>query len=85
MSIEKWIPGRYIVLGTDGFGLSESRPDLREHFEVSAEYIAYAACAGLHKDGKLSIEELQALATKLNIKPGKPNPAVAGPANYRNG
>jgi len=84
MSIEKWIPGRYIVLGTDGFGLSESRPDLREHFEVSAEYIAYAACAGLYRDDKMSLEALQKLAGKLGINPEKPNPAIAGPAQYPN-
>jgi len=82
MSIEKWVPGTYMALGTDGFGLSESRPDLREHFEVSAEYIAYAALAGLHKDGKLPLEQLLEQAKTLGIRPDKPNPAIDGPAQY---
>jgi len=82
MSIEKWVPGTYTVLGTDGFGISESRPDLREHFEVSAEYIAYAALFSLHKDGLLSLEELKKQAETLGIRSDKPNPAFAGPAQY---
>jgi pyruvate dehydrogenase E1 component len=45
--IAPWIPGPYVVLGTDGFGLSEGRPELRDHFEISAEWIVFAALAGL--------------------------------------
>ena len=45
LSISRWIPGPYTVLGTDGFGLSEGRPELRDYFEVSAPWIAYAALA----------------------------------------
>jgi len=80
MSIEKWIPGRYIVLGTDGFGLSESRPDLRRHFEVSAEYIAYAAATALCKEGVLTLNELKAMAKQLAIDAEKHDPATASPA-----
>jgi pyruvate dehydrogenase E1 component len=47
LSIGRWVPGPYTVLGTDGFGLSESRADLRGHFEVSAPWITYAALATL--------------------------------------
>jgi pyruvate dehydrogenase E1 component len=80
MSIEKWIPGRYTVLGTDGFGLSESRPDLRRHFEVSAEYIAYAAATALYKEGLLPLDELKAMAQQLDIDTEKHDPATASPA-----
>jgi pyruvate dehydrogenase E1 component len=45
LSISRWIPGPYTVLGTDGFGLSEGRPELRDYFEVAAPWIAYAALA----------------------------------------
>ncbi|MGD8417533.1 MAG: pyruvate dehydrogenase (acetyl-transferring), homodimeric type, partial [Pseudomonadales bacterium] len=38
--IARWVPGPYTVLGTDGFGLSEERHVLRQHFEVSAEWVA---------------------------------------------
>ena len=80
MSIQKWVPGDYTVLGTDGYGLSESRPDLRTHFEVSAEYIAYAAVVALHKQGRVKLEELKTIAGKLNINSDKPDPAIASPA-----
>jgi len=43
LGIATWVPGPFVVLGTDGYGLSEGRPELRNHFEVSAAWIAYAA------------------------------------------
>ena len=46
-AISKWIPGRLITLGTDGFGLSETRETLREHFHVDAEHIVAAALNAL--------------------------------------
>ena len=52
--IEQWVPGRYEVLGTDGYGLSESRDVLRDHFEVSDKYIAQAALYALYKEGRIS-------------------------------
>ena len=45
--IAPWIPGKYVVLGTDGFGLSESREALRDYFEVSADWITFAALSAL--------------------------------------
>jgi pyruvate dehydrogenase E1 component len=82
LSIAQWIPGPYRVLGTDGYGLSESRPDLRAHFEVSGEYIAYAALAALADEGKISSKELDEAVTRLGIRRDKPDPAHAGPADY---
>jgi pyruvate dehydrogenase E1 component len=81
LSISRWVPGPYVVLGTDGYGLSESRPDLRTWFEVSAEYIAWAALAALAEQGLVSPEELATALQSLGIRPGKPDPAYAGPAN----
>lgn len=46
-SIRQWVPGSYSVLGTDGYGLSESRQELRDHFEVSAAWIVFAALSSL--------------------------------------
>ncbi len=51
--IARWVPGTFVPLGTDGFGMSDTREALRRHFEVDAESIALAALYGLHKDGKL--------------------------------
>jgi len=80
LSISRWVPGPYVVLGTDGYGLSESRPDLRTWFEVSAEYVAWAALAALGEKGLASPKELTAAALSLGIQPGKPDPACSGPA-----
>jgi pyruvate dehydrogenase E1 component len=83
MSIARWVPGHYVVLGTDGYGLSESRPALRDWFEVSARYIAYAAMASLADTGVVSAGELQACAENWGIRPDKPDPAYSGPAEAR--
>ncbi|REK10521.1 MAG: pyruvate dehydrogenase (acetyl-transferring), homodimeric type [Acidobacteria bacterium] len=51
--IGRWIPGSYTVLGTDGFGLSETREVLRRHFRISAFDVALAALDGLVVEGRL--------------------------------
>ena len=81
LSIARWVPGPYVVLGTDGYGLSESRPDLRTWFEVSAEYVAWAALAALNRQGVVSSEELATTGESLGIDPAKGNPANCGPAD----
>jgi pyruvate dehydrogenase E1 component len=80
LSIARWIPGPYVVLGTDGYGLSESRPDLRAWFEVSAEYIAYAALSALAEHGSVTPEEVAQAVSDWGIERDKPNPALSGPA-----
>ena len=82
LSIARWIPGPYVVLGTDGFGLSESRADLRTHFEVSATFIAYAALAALAEQGHVTAAALDDAAGRLGIDRSKPEPANAGPNEY---
>ncbi|MFQ5635353.1 MAG: pyruvate dehydrogenase (acetyl-transferring), homodimeric type [Gammaproteobacteria bacterium] len=82
LSIARWVPGPYVVLGTDGYGLSESRPDLRAHFEVSAGYIAWSALAALADSGRISKDELEAAADRLGIDRDKPDAAVSGPPDY---
>ncbi len=83
LSIARWVPGPYVVLGTDGYGLSESRPDLRAWFEVSAEYIAWAALASLAESGLVTGPELESAADLLAIDRDKPNSAVSGPADVQ--
>ena len=58
--IAAWMPEGYEVLGTDGFGLSESRPALRAHFEVDAAAIVRAALANLYRQGIIDQEKLHA-------------------------
>ena len=73
-SISRWFPQPLIALGTDGFGLSESRPDLRDHFEVDARYIAWSALAGLFRQGIVGRETLDCARTELRIPETKPDP-----------
>ena len=57
--IREFIPNRYIVLGTDGFGRSDTRDNLRKFFKVSRHHIVIAAFKGLIEDGKLNADLLQ--------------------------
>ena len=62
-SLAKWIPDELVPLGTDGFGRSDGRDALRDHFEVDAKHIAQAVLVSLGLD-----------ASKLNLSADKPNP-----------
>jgi len=77
MSISRWIPGPYVVLGTDGFGLSEDRHVLREYFEVSAEWIAFAALSALAQSNRLTREAALAFAERARLNLDKLDPACA--------
>ena len=59
--IAQWLPGPFAVLGTDGFGLSEARPELREYFEVNAGWIADSAASLLVRQGVLPANRLTEL------------------------
>jgi pyruvate dehydrogenase E1 component len=73
--IRGFLPGRdYIVLGTDGFGRSDTRANLRRFFEVDSKQIAYAALYGLYRCGKLEHSSLLDARSQLSIDPDKPNP-----------
>jgi pyruvate dehydrogenase E1 component len=62
------------VLGTDGFGRSDTRGQLRQHFEVSREYIALAAIKALADAGELDPKQVERALTQLGIDVDKPNP-----------
>jgi len=72
--IREWVPGTYSVLGTDGFGRSDSRAALREHFEVNRDNIVVAALKVLADEGKIEASVVSGAIEKLNIDPDKPNP-----------
>ncbi len=74
--IRQWVPGRFVVLGTDGFGRSDSRAALREFFEVNSSNIVLAALKALADDGKLDRETVQTAVVALEIDPDKPNPVT---------
>ncbi len=75
--IARWVDRPYTVLGTDGFGRSDTRDALRSHFEVNAEHIAYAALHGLCLDGKSTPDELKRAIGDLGIDPERVNPLHA--------
>ena len=74
--LSHWIPGRLAVLGTDGFGRSDSRAALRDFFEVDARYIALAALNSLAAEGNIDVKVVQQAVKELDIDPGKLNPHV---------
>ncbi|HUH17458.1 MAG TPA: pyruvate dehydrogenase (acetyl-transferring), homodimeric type, partial [Methylomirabilota bacterium] len=75
--IARWVDRPYTVLGTDGFGRSDTREALRTHFEVNAEHIAYAALHGLCLDGHSTPDELRRALSELGIDPERVNPLHA--------
>ena len=75
--VARWVDRPYTVLGTDGFGRSDTRDALRNHFEVNAEQIAYAALHGLCLDSKSTPDELRRAIGELGIDPERVNPLFA--------
>jgi pyruvate dehydrogenase E1 component len=67
---------RYRVLGTDGFGRSDTREKLRHFFEVDRFYITVAALKALSEEGKIPSEQVVQAMQKYGIDPEKPNPVT---------
>lgn len=72
-----WLGGRLVSLGTDGFGRSESRQNLRRHFEVDAESITAAVLSRLARDGQFDKAKAAAAIRELGLSGDKPDPARA--------
>ena len=72
--IREFIPNKYIVLGTDGFGRSDTRSQLRKFFEVNRYYIVVASLKALAEEGKLSTDKINEAIKKYNIDQNKPEP-----------
>lgn len=75
--IRQWVPGTYTVLGTDGFGRSDTRPVLRRHFEIDSECTVYATLEALSQSGSFDRSKLPAVLNELGIDPDKINPRTA--------
>ena len=67
----------YRVLGTDGFGRSDTRAKLRAHFEVDRHYVVIAALKALSEDGIVPASKVADAIRKYGIDPDKPNPVTA--------
>lgn len=75
--IREFVPGKYCVLGTDGFGRSDTREKLRHFFEVDRFYITIAALKALSEEGEISNQQVAEAIQKYGIDPEKPNPAIS--------
>ena len=75
--IRQWVPGRFEVLGTDGYGRSDARAALRHHFEVDRRFIVLATLRALVAEGRMPASRLEGVVAALGIDPDKPNPLNA--------
>ncbi|MFN9389250.1 MAG: pyruvate dehydrogenase (acetyl-transferring), homodimeric type, partial [Betaproteobacteria bacterium] len=72
--IRPWVPRRYTVLGTDGFGRSDTREKLRRFFEVNRHYVAVAALRSLADEGAIPAATVSQAIAKYGIDPDRPAP-----------
>ncbi len=74
--IERWVPGHFVSLGTDGYGRSDDRASLRKHFEVDKRYIVVTALKALADDGALDQKTVVEAIEKYGIDPDRPDPVT---------
>lgn len=72
--LRPYIPGRYYVLGTDGFGRSDTRAQLRHFFEVNRYFVTVTALKALADEGKIPVSEVTDAMKKYGIDPDKADP-----------
>jgi pyruvate dehydrogenase E1 component len=72
--VARFVPCRIVPLGTDGFGMSDTRPALRRHFEVDAESICIAALDALRAEGKATPADVARAIKELGVDPDKVPP-----------
>jgi pyruvate dehydrogenase E1 component len=74
--VRQWVPGRLHSLGTDGYGRSDCRAELRSFFEVDHRYIVVAALKALADEGRLDVATVHSAIKRFRIDPDKPNPVT---------
>jgi pyruvate dehydrogenase E1 component len=75
--VRQYIPATYTVLGTDGFGRSDTRKNLRRHFEVNSHYVIVATLKTLADEGTIPATKVSEAIKKYGIDTHKPNPITA--------
>ncbi|MEZ5589602.1 MAG: pyruvate dehydrogenase (acetyl-transferring), homodimeric type [Gammaproteobacteria bacterium] len=76
--VRPYIPQRtFKTLGTDGYGRSATRAQLRHHFEVDRYYVAVSALKALHDEQRIPAAQVHQAIEKYRLDPDKPNPAYA--------
>jgi len=74
--IQRFVPNKFVALGTDGFGRSDSREALRDFFEVNRHYVVVTALKALSDEGKLPVTKVTEAIKKYKLNPDKPNPTL---------
>jgi len=74
--IRPWVPGRYVTLGTDGYGRSDTRAKLRSFFEVDYRHVIVATLKALCDEGSLPAEKVSQAIAQYEIDPESPDPAT---------
>jgi len=75
--VRPWVPRRYVTLGTDGFGRSDTRAALRDFYEVSRSHIAIAALKALADEGTIKPAIVEQAIARYGVKPDAPDPWAA--------
>ncbi len=75
--IRPFIHKPYVVLGTNGYGRSDTRKNLRHHFEVDRNFVTVAALNALAEQGDIDVRRVDEAIKRLGIDPNKPYPATA--------
>lgn len=72
--IQRFVPNKFVALGTDGYGRSDSREALRDFFEVNRYYVTVAALKALSDEGKLPVAKVAEAVKKYKLNANKPSP-----------
>jgi pyruvate dehydrogenase E1 component len=75
--IHRWVPGTFEVLGTDGFGRSDTREALRRHFEVDAGHVVVATLHALATEGQVKSSAVTKAIAKYRVDPEAVDPRLA--------
>ena len=72
--IRTWVPRKYVTLGTDGFGRSDTREALRDFYEVDRYHVTVAALKALADEGSIDKKIVSKAVKKYGMLPNRPNP-----------
>jgi pyruvate dehydrogenase E1 component len=75
--VSRWVPRRFVPLGTDGYGRSDTRAALRRHFETDAAHVVVAVLSALAADGKAKQSEVAKAIARYGIDPDAPDPLLS--------
>ena len=74
--ISRWVPGGVVTLGTDGYGMSDTRRALRRHFEMDSAAVVVAALSSLCREGAIKATVVKSAMKELGVDPDQPDPRL---------